>query len=181
MYTQGTWTPYLMQRTMRQCWDHDPHKRPTMARIKEWTKLPEFPSLRTVCRLPSGHLYAVSHCVVDRNHIHGADLVIKTAPSPTEILSDGQEDLFCSALTISSIRTSTLLHKKANKTSQVWITQESESKDTSQLSIIVYKCNDLGYRVSPLSMYHVHTERHSFMHTYEPQSISWKTWVSHKG
>ena len=138
-----------MQRTMIQCWDHDPYKRPTMAKIKEWTELPEFPSLRTVCRLPSGHLSAVSHCVVNRNHIHGADPAFKTALSPTVILSDEQEDLFCSALTTSSSRASTLLHKKTNKTSQVWITQELESKDTSQLSIIVYKNNDLGYRVSP--------------------------------
>lgn len=128
---------------MIQCWDHDPYKRPTMAKIKEWTELPEFPCLRTVCRLPSGHLSAVSHCVVDRNHIHGAE----TALSPTAILSDEKEDLFCSALTTSS-RTSTLLHKKTNKTSQVWITQELKSKDTSQLSIIVYENNDLGYRVS---------------------------------
>ena len=139
-----------MQRTMRQCWDHDPRKRPTMAKIKEWIELPEFPSLRTVCRLPSGHLSAVSHCVVDRNHIHGADSLIKTALSPTEILSDEHEDLFCSPLTTSS---TSLLHKKANKTSQVWITQELESKeDTSQLSIIMYKSNDLGYRVSPQSL-----------------------------
>lgn len=136
-----------MQRTMIQCWDHDPNRRPTMAEIKEWTKLPEFPSLRTVCRLPDGQLSAVCQCVVDRNHIHAVELPNKL--SSTTILSDEQEDLFCSSITTSSTKTAILSHKKPSKYRQVWITQELGPKDASQLSIVMYKSGDLGYRVSP--------------------------------
>ena len=136
-----------MQRLMRQCWDHDPHQRPTMAEIKEWTKLPEFSSLRTVCQLPNGNFSAASHCVVTCNHIHGEDSVLNKIPSPTTILPGEEKDLFSSPITISSTKTSTILRKKGNKYSQVWIAQESESMDTSQLSIFVYKSDDLGYRV----------------------------------
>ena len=148
---QGTWTPYLMQRTMTRCWDHEPHRRPTMAEIIEWTELPEFPSLRTVYRLNSGRLSAVCQCMVDRNHIHLANLATKPfSQSLTAILYDEQEDLFCSTITTSSTKTATLLHKKANKYSQVWIAQESESKDSSNLSIIMYKSGEVGYMVSQL-------------------------------
>ena len=140
-----------MQKTMTQCWDHDPHRRPTMAEIKEWTKLPEFPSLRTVCRLPNGQLSAVCQCVVDRSHIHGVvglSVTKLTLSSPTTTLSDEKEELFCSSITTST-KIATLLHKKASKYSQVWVTQESESKDVSHLSIMMYESGDLGYRVSP--------------------------------
>lgn len=143
-----------MQKTMIQCWDHDPHRRPTMAKIIEWTELPEFPSLRTVCRLPSGQLSAACQCIVDRNHIHAVDLSTKptsprsASPSSATILCDEQEDLFCSSITTSYTKTATLLHRKTNKHSQVWIAQESGSKDTSHLSIIMYERGELGYRVS---------------------------------
>lgn len=146
---QGTWTPYLMQRIMIRCWDHEPHRRPTMAKIIEWTELPEFPSLRTVYRLNSGRLSAVCQCMVDCNHIHLVELPTKSfSPSSTAILYDEQEDLFCSTIATSSTKTAMLLHKKTNKYSQVWIAQESESKDSSNLSIIMYKSGEIGYRVS---------------------------------
>lgn len=143
-----------MQRTMTLCWDHDPSKRPTMAKIKEWTELPEFPSLRTVFRLPDGQLSAVCQCVVDRNHIHAIDHELPNKfglLSSTTILSNEQEDLFCSPITTSSTNIATLFQKKASKYRQVWITQESGSKDSSQLSVVLYKSGDLGYRVSPFN------------------------------
>ena len=118
-----------------------------MAEIKEWTGLPEFSSLRTVCQLPSGNFSAASHCVVTRNHIHGADSVNNMIPSPTMILPNEEKDLFSSPITISSTKTSSLPCKKGNKYSQVWIAQEFESMDTSQLFIFMYKSDDLGYRV----------------------------------
>ena len=148
---QGTWTPYLMQRTMIRCWDHEPHRRPTMSEIMEWTELPEFPSLRTVYRLNGGRLSAVCQGMVDYNHLHLADLPTKPfCQSLTAILYDEQEDLFCSTITTSSTKTATLLHTKANKYIQVWIAQESEPKDSSNLSIIMYKSGEVGYRVSYL-------------------------------
>ena len=138
-----------MQMTMIQCWDHEPQRRPTMERIIEWTELHEFPSLRTVYRLPSGQLSAVCHCIVDRNHIHLVDLPVKPAsPSSTAIFFDEPEDLFCSAITTGNTTTAILLHKKTNRHSQVWITQESKLQNVSDLSIIMYRSGELGYRVS---------------------------------
>ena len=149
-----------MQKVMIQCWDHNSHKRPTMAQINEWTMLPEFPVLRTVFRLKPGRLSAVSQCLVDRYHIHlssgDPDTASNSALLPTtdeNLLPSTEEKLF-SPLRVGSFTSSSLLHKKkADQHNQVWITQETDVEDTSQLSIITYRSGELGYRVCLYSQY----------------------------
>jgi len=143
-----------MQKVMIQCWDHDSDKRPTMAQIKELSVLPEFPILRTVFRLKPGRLSAVSQCLVDRYHLHlSSDDRVSASNSallPTKgesLLHSTKEKLF-SPLRISSFSSSSFLHKKkADQHNQVWITQETEIKDITQLSLIMYRSGELGYRV----------------------------------
>ena len=142
-----------MQKMMIQCWDHDSHKRPTMAQIKEWSALPEFPILRTVFRLKPGQLSTVCQCLVNRYHLHlisSADQVstnnLALLPTTNENLLPSSEETLFSPFRAGSL-TSLLNKKKADQHNQVWITQETDAKNTSQLAIITYRSGELGYRV----------------------------------
>jgi len=139
-----------MQKMMIQCWDHDSHKRLTMAQIKELSVLPEFPILRTVFRLKPGRLSAVSQCLVDRHHLHvsSSDHSNSAVLSTNENLLHSTEEKLFSPLRISSFSSLSLLDKrKADQHNQLWITQETDVEDTSLLSIITYRSGELGYRV----------------------------------
>ena len=137
---------------MNLCWEQNPTSRPEISQILKWCDLPEFQSLRAVCPLETGKIYAVCQCTVNRTHSH---TLLAKPPSNAKFTLQPYKE-FKQLFTIPEIA-SPKPHspsmplkfdfKKSKQHTQVWITQEVDKNET-QLQILTYRSTQVGYRVS---------------------------------
>ena len=147
---QEIFTPCLIQRIMKACWNQDPMKRPSMAQVVQWSKLPELKSLRIQYHLKPTRLLSVGQCLVLRDHLH------QYAPNKPSNIQYTIPNSNNSASLFSSISAQTSQAERklntANHHSQVWVAQENENK-TSKLTIFTFRSSDLGFYVSIITIY----------------------------
>ena len=164
---QGIWSPYLVQRVMNICWEHNPSKRPKISQVVEWSNLPEFESLRAVYHLEEGKMTALCQCQVDCNHIHSLDVdIMDVSKVKFTITPYTEDDPLLSFPVLSSSDVDQLLSitpymgnsgqkesifdfkmKKSRHYFQIWMVQKT-NKGASQLQIFSYNDSRVGYSVS---------------------------------
>ena len=141
---QENFTPRLIQKIMKACWNQDPMERPSMAQVVEWSQLPELQYLRIQYHLKPTRLLGVGQCAVLRDHSHQ---YATSRPSNIQFTlpnSEHSTSLFSST----AARTPQTKRKQStiNRHSQVWIAQENEDT-TSKLTIFTFRSSDLGFYV----------------------------------
>ncbi|XP_065896958.1 leucine-rich repeat serine/threonine-protein kinase 1-like isoform X2 [Dysidea avara] len=161
---KGIWSPYLVQRVMNICWEHNPSKRPKISQVVEWSNLPEFESLRAVYHLEEGKMTALCQCQVDCNHIHSLDVdIMDVSKVKFTITPYTEDDPLLSFPVLSSSDVDQLLSitpymgnsgqkesifdfkmKKSRHYFQIWMVQKT-NKGASQLQIFSYNDSRVGY------------------------------------
>lgn len=141
---QENFTPRLIQKIMKACWNQDPMERPSMAQVVKWSQLPELQSLRIQYHLKPARLLSVGQCVVLRDHVHQ-----HATKRPSNIQSTIPNDEHSISLFSSKSTLTPKPKRKLNTTNhhnQVWIAQENEDT-TSKLTIFTFRSSDLGFYV----------------------------------
>lgn len=135
---------------MKACWNQDPNKRPNMAQVVKWSKLPELQSLRIIHQLKPTKLLTICQCRVVRDHVHHS-----TTDKPQNIQHTIPNcENFKSLFSSLSPQTPPSKRKQnvANNHTQIWIAQDKDEA-TTKLTIVTFRSSDLGYYVRSLNFY----------------------------